>query len=334
MKRASIWRVPASALLIAASGIAARGSGAPLPAAAQLDLEPGIVAAEAVRATPIILPTTSEVIAAVADAAKVVRYPTQPATISIDRQGCDGSFAATTTPVCVYGDPQGSHTLVVYGDSHGRMWLPAFDAIGKFAHWKVLQLTKGHCQVADYSTWLDSEKRVYGECVAFRSFALDRIRRLHPDVVVLASMWKDALMAVNGRPTTKGLAAAWAAGLASMITKIKQSAKKVIVLGDIAYPKQAGADCLSLHRDDIRPCNTPRVDAVFEADNSIDRTVATRQGALYVNTIPWFCTATVCPAVVGGLATHLDYYHVAPDYALWLADALATATELLPGGSA
>src|SRR6185437_15705125 len=200
-----------------------------------------------------------------------------------------------------YGDPQGSHTLVVYGDSHGRMWLPAFDAIGKFAHWKVLQLTKGHCQVADYSTWLDSEKRVYGECIAFRSFALDRIRRLHPDVVVLASMWKDALMAVNGRPTTKGLAAAWAAGLASMITKIKQSAKKVIVLGDIAYPKQAGADCLSLHRDDIRPCNTPRVDAVFEADNSIDRTVATRQGALYVNTIPWFCTATVCPAVVADL---------------------------------
>lgn len=320
-------------LLSAALLMAACGGVTPLPAA-RLGLAPGMVAADVSSATPIKLPTTSEVIKAVANGVKVVQYPAQPATISIDRPGCDGSFASTTTPVCVYGDPHGSHTMVVYGDSHGRMWLPALDAIGKFAHWRVLQLTKGHCQAPDFPSWLPEEERVYGECVAFRSFALDRIARLHPDLVVVASMWKDAWLVVNGRPTTQGLEAAWDAGLAAMITRIKQSAKKVIVIGDIAYPMGAGADCLALHSDDVRPCNTPRAEAVFPAHNAMERRVATQHGALYVDTIPWFCTATVCPAVVGGLATHLDYYHVAPNYALWLADALATAMELLPGGSA
>jgi hypothetical protein len=277
------------------------------------------------------LPTTAQVIKAVTDAVKVIKLPAQPPKIfnpgSV--KGCDGLLEDTSVKLCVLGDRKGSHSVVVYGDSHAHMWLPAFDAIGKHAHWKVVQLTKQACQVPDFPRWLGPQRRPYTECVAFRSFALASISKLHPDVVVLTSLWKGAKLVVNGRPTATGLDKAWATGLAKMIAKIKPMTGRVIVLGDMAYPKQAGDDCLPAHADDIRPCNTPRADAVFEAHNRMEQRVATQNGAQYVNTIPWFCTATVCPAVVAGLSTHADLWHAAPNYALWLSYALGTTTGLL-----
>src|SRR6266700_3706088 len=40
-----------------------------------------------------------------------------------------------TLPACVYGDPRGTHTIVLFGDSHAEMWLPGFDAMARRAHW-------------------------------------------------------------------------------------------------------------------------------------------------------------------------------------------------------
>jgi SGNH domain (fused to AT3 domains) len=331
VKGISTWQRRASALLLTTCSIVTCG-GIPLPLVSKLAQGPAIVAAAAVK--PLRLPTTSEVIQAVADGVKFVQYPPQPPPIDRWRPGCSVSYEATTSPLCIYGDPHGTRLLVVYGDSHAAMWLPALDALGKFTHLKVVQITKATCQVPDFPSWIPEEQRPYTQCSAFRSFALAQIRQLHPDIVLLSSIWKYSVMAVDGHPTSQGLEAAWDSGLASMLLRIKPLTGRVIVLGDFAYNPQGGTDCLATHTNDVRPCNTPRQDAVYAAHNQMERSVAERHGALYVDTIPWFCTATVCPAVVGGLATHFGANHVSPTYALWLADALATATKLLPGGSA
>jgi len=273
-------------------------------------------------------PTEAQVIAAVAAGVNVVQLPKQAPRIAMDHDNCEATFTATTSPMCVYGDPKSSHVIVLYGDSHDRMWIPAFNAIGKYLHLKVVQMTKSTCQVADYPTWLASEQRAYPECAAFRSWALQQIKGLHPDMVVLSSMWKTAYMDVNGHPTQKGMAAAWAAGLATMIDRIKPMAGRVIVMGDMAYPNQAGDECLSAHSGNARWCNTPRKQAVYAAHNQMEQSVAQQHGAQYVNTIPWFCTATTCPAVVAGMSTHWDGFHVASNYALWLSNVLAAAVGL------
>ena len=59
-------------------------------------------------------------------------------------------------------------------------------------------------------------------------------------------------------------------------------------------------------------------------------TVAEASGAGYVDTIPWFCTDTVCPAVIAGLTTHRDAYHVAENYVVWLAGVLGESIGVLP----
>jgi hypothetical protein len=62
-------------------------------------------------------------------------------------------------------------------------------------------------------------------------------------------------------------------------------------------------------------------------------TAARQNGADYVDVIPWFCTADVCSAVIGGLTTHRDDHHAAENYLVWLSGVLGQATCKLPEGS-
>lgn len=281
------------------------------------------------------LPTAAEVEAAVAVGVSNKELPTQPSDIGNPgwQDHCEAQRQETSSTVCVHGDTNGARLVVVYGDSHAGMWIPSFDAIGKEKHWKVAQLSKQACQVADFPRYDDVARRPYTECDVFRAFALEQIRSLHPDVLVLTSAFKDSYLNVNGAASTEGIDNAWRSGLDAMIKKLMPLASRIVLLGDIAYPKTAGRDCLIDHPHDVAACNTPRTDAVFVQHNRMEQDVATQNGITYVDVIPWFCTDTTCPAVVGGLATHWDKYHVALNYALWLSAALGEATGLLKSGS-
>ena len=48
-------------------------------------------------------------------------------------------------PACTYGDPQGTHTMVLYGDSHAAMWFYPLDLIASVSHWKFGHPSKGWC---------------------------------------------------------------------------------------------------------------------------------------------------------------------------------------------
>jgi len=329
VKRASKRWYCAAAVVLAVLGVWVWRTGAPVPSGAQIrraHASAGVSTAPPAEVAG--FPTTAQVLAAVAAAVNVTTLPKQPPKIAMDRAGCEAVFTAKTSPMCVYGDPKAARTIVLYGDSHDRMWIPAFNAMGRQLHWKVVQLTKSHCPVPNFFMWQEVLGRPYTECTVFHTFALDQIRALHPNIVVLSSMWLNTSLTVNGKPTKQGLDAAWSQGLATMIAKIKPLAGKVIVLGDIAYPKVSGDPCLAAHQDDVRPCNTLRVHAVYAAHNAMEQRVARQAGVSYVDTIPWFCTATVCPSVIGGLSVHWDAVHVASNYALWLSNALATAIGL------
>lgn len=61
----------------------------------------------------------------------------------------------------------------------------------------------------------------------------------------------------------------------------------------------------------------------------MEQRVALAHGAEYVDVVPWLCTDSVCPAVIGALTTHRDAYHIAENYAVWLSHALGTAMGLI-----
>jgi peptidoglycan/LPS O-acetylase OafA/YrhL len=276
--------------------------------------------------------TARDVANAVAQGANVKDWPDQPKRIANPAYSkeCDVTRKDTTSSVCVHGDPNGSRSLVVYGDSHAAMWVPALDVIGKEAGWKVIQLTKPACQAPDFPRYSGTLKREYTECASYREFALGQIAIIKPDLVLISSAFKDTELWRDGKPTTDGVEDAWANGLKSIIRQITPNSGRIIVIGDMAYPAEPGIDCLTEHDGHVPPCNTERVDAVYAEHNAREREVAEASGAQYIDTIPWFCTESVCPAVIAGLTTHRDAYHVAENYVVWLAGVLGESIGVLP----
>ncbi|MFL5758945.1 MAG: acyltransferase family protein [Thermomicrobiales bacterium] len=284
---------------------------------------------------PITFATNAEVRKAVADGARVKSWPDQPKRIANPAysKDCNVTRKDTKSNVCIHGDANANRTVVIYGDSHAAMWIPAFDIIGQQQHWQIAQLTKPGCPVPNYPVWSLSLKREYTECAEFRQFALAKIAELHPDLVIMTSAYKLVPVAVDGHPTNDGSEEVWDQGLAEMIDRIMPNTRGIIVLGDMAYPSKPGIDCLSSQPDNVPACNTPRADGVQTEHNENEKQIAHERGAQYVDIIPWFCTDQVCPAVIAGLTTHRESYHVSENYAVWLSQVLGEATGLIPEGA-
>jgi hypothetical protein len=284
-------------------------------------------------AQPIEVPSENQVLQAVAAGVNTDTWPEQPPRIKnlAYSDECDVTRLDTTSSACVHGDPNGSQTVVVFGDSHGAMWIPAFDEIGKKSGWRVIQLTKPGCPAPDFANYSNSLGREYTECAEFRQFAFSKIAEIQPDLVVVTTARKGIILAEDGKPTTDGIEETWATGLASTLDQISTNTDRLVLLGDMAYPKEGGIDCLTNHPGDASACNTPVEDAVFADHNAMEQQVAEEHGAQYVNTIPWFCTDTTCPAVIGDLTVRRDAQHVAENYAVWLSGVLGEATGITDG---
>ncbi len=63
---------------------------------------------------------------------------------------CDPTTNQVEVPSCVFGDPNGTHTVVLYGDSHALMWFKAMNEIATAAHWRLVILGKGYCMANKY----------------------------------------------------------------------------------------------------------------------------------------------------------------------------------------
>lgn len=276
------------------------------------------------------VPSTEGVLRAVAAGARVSDWPEQPERVANAAYSdeCDVTRLDTTSSMCQFGNPDAERTVVIFGDSHAAMWIPALDRIGQQNDWKVIQLTKPGCVAPDLQIWSNSLGREYAECDQWRAWAIDQIAKIEPDLLLITSAGKGIYLANDGNPTQDGVDDAWRTGLGKTLDAVTPHAGRVMVIGDMAYPAQPGIDCLTEHDGDASACNTPVKDAVLATHNQIEQQTAEAHGAQYVDIIPWFCTQETCPAVIGNLTVHRDALHINENYAVFLSTALAEATGL------
>lgn len=271
--------------------------------------------------------SSEEVAAAVAAGVDVVQWPRRQETPPDN--ACKESIESLGSEPCIHGDPKATRTMVVYGDSRAGMWVPPLGAIGQQVGWRVEQITFPSCPVPDFPVWDVTLKRRSTECDQFRVAAVDRIMVLHPDLLIIASS-STYLMEKDGRPASQEATdRAWFDGLAAMLARLKPLAGRVAVIGNIPYMARVSLDCLTAHPDDVRVCNTDRSAGVFADHNRMAKSVTEQSGAQYVDTIPWFCTTTVCPVIIAGLDVYRGT-HVTWDYSMWLRNVLGIALGLQP----
>jgi hypothetical protein len=66
--------------------------------------------------------------------------------------GCTAGFGTrTSSPICNWGDTSSHRTVVVFGDSHAQMWIPAFTYFANSHHWRLVPIIKEGCVAVNWS---------------------------------------------------------------------------------------------------------------------------------------------------------------------------------------
>jgi peptidoglycan/LPS O-acetylase OafA/YrhL len=238
--------------------------------------------------------------------------------------GCQPTYPQTTVPACTFGDANGTHTVVLYGDSHALMWAQAINDIALRAEWRFVLLAKAGCPV-DMLPYTDpvgfnSPGGEWTACAQWHQFALDRINRLDPDMVIVTQATHAA---PGGRAYT---AAQWRGGLEDTLRLMTGPRTRKVVLGDIPYLPQAGPNCLARHMDDVQACSGP-VSLSHTPQDRAERAAARATGAQYLDLAPWMCGGS-CTAVVGNYEVYADRYHLTITYARFLEEVVNDTLRL------
>jgi hypothetical protein len=227
---------------------------------------------------------------------------------------------------CNYANRKSKRVIVLFGDSHAQMWLPAFVPVAKAAGDRLSLVWLSGCPAATVSVWDAGTHSTNTGCNSWRAAMIRLIHKLDPILVLLASRTSD-IPGPNNIPTTD---AAWQAGLEQTIVALKSPTTEVAVIGDITVfsPHNDLPQCLAAKPTDVQGCAVPNPNGYTRHHFAAEQAAATAEGVPYLNPQPWLCTTT-CSPVIGRYAVYYDSFHVSATYAEYLSKVWATALQPL-----
>lgn len=229
----------------------------------------------------------------------------------------------TQVKKCAAGDRAAGQSMLLFGDSHAGMWLPALDGIGRERHLALEYLIKNGCTPMTVHLWY-ANQGVQHDCDAWRDSAIEAIKASPADLVVLGSFAYRANLgdeSGNNIPYARSLRV-WQAGVSATIKAIARPGRKVVVLGDPQPMPALPVDCLSRPGATMSDCAGREDQGRFNWGQAT-ADAAHQEQAAFVDVRPWFCWERVCPMVIGGRIAFLDQSHVSQSYLLTLQGVLA-----------
>jgi len=239
--------------------------------------------------------------------------------------GCGLSLAGTEPPVCEYGDPHGSLTVALVGDSHATNWFPAFERLARHRGWRLVPFTKFSCVFVDMPIWSPHLGREYTECEAWREQVVTQLGRIKPDLTVIASnQWFPVVDDRDGEPERQGKA------LARLIKRLPGS---VAIMVDTPRSDVDVPACLAKYRKAIEHCTTSRA-AAFGWRHLRRETEAARiTGAPIVDLSDAICPSDPCAPIIGSTLVYRDHHHLTATFAASLARVLEAALPPIGPGA-
>jgi peptidoglycan/LPS O-acetylase OafA/YrhL len=201
---------------------------------------------------------------------------------------CQTTITESALRDCVYGNEASDTTVIVFGDSHGAMWMPAVQAIGEERDWRIVPLVKFGCPPVMVTVWHRSLERALPECDAWRQLALDRIAELKPEIVFVVTSRNHALADESGNLLTGGKAARWRAGMVDILRAVRERSERTILIGDNPHLLHGQLPCLET-TSRIEDCLATRDELFNERNAAVERAAAQEAGAELVPTVDWIC---------------------------------------------
>jgi SGNH domain (fused to AT3 domains) len=116
----------------------------------------------------------------------------------------------------------------------------------------------------------------------------------------------------------------WADATAKTLTAVRATGTAVLYLLDTPVPRRSVPDCIANNLAKTQPCMFKRADAYsFPGRHEKMADTLKAVGITTVDPVDWFCTATMCPVIVGSIMVYRDASHMSTPYSAYLAPATA-----------
>lgn len=229
------------------------------------------------------------------------------------------SQASPAAVACTFGDASSPEVMVLYGDSYAEQLIPAFDALGKADHFKVLVYVRYGCDFANVidRDWMGS---VDPGCATFRNNVISAINSMNPapSLTLLAEAQFPVQQAPNGSVMPLKT---WANGIESSLTRL-QVRPLGVVMGTPASLSTPNT-CLARYLTRVDTCATPLNEA-YSATVDKDDLAAIQAGhAEAINLSALFCAKT-CPSVINDQLVFANSDHIDKSYVATLTTAIGS----------
>jgi len=240
--------------------------------------------------------------------------------------GCILDIGVNQPKNCIYGDPNGSVTVVLFGDSHAAQWMPAMHQVASQRGWRLLVHVKKACPTAEIPTDKDPNRT---DCVPWREDVISLIGQLHPDLVVMSAYrYKQVGSAAGRDPDT-----VWREGIDLTVSKVRPLTDHLLLLGDSATPLDDVPSCLAGNLSNAGACMNSREGAVRPGRLAVERDVAAKYDADFIPTSDWMCTDSYCPVIVGNVLMYRDNSHITATASQFLAPYVDAALQTVLSGT-
>ena len=314
---------------------AAQSTASPIPTASPVPVTPapGATSTPAPALTPALSPSPPVVVTTYAlNSATRPTLANAPNDKEATWQSCLGWDATTvpsTSSKCVFGDPNGTYTVALVGDSHASALFPAVEAVASAHGWRLLVFLKISCQFVDMRITDPNLNREYTECATWNANVVARLRADPPNLVLVSgSRWIYPVDPEQKTASYEGNA------LARMIAKIP-GASRVAIIQDPPLPSEDVPLCLSTSPTDYRRCSYSRAVGFGSAMGTREAIASKATGAAVIDLTAEICPGTgACPVVIDNMIAWRDPHHLTATFSRSLGPALDAKIVAILAGEA
>ncbi|MFE6616347.1 acyltransferase family protein [Amycolatopsis sp. NPDC057786] len=218
----------------------------------------------------------------------------------IDPARCGASPRNADLEVCTSrtsGHP--TRRIVVTGDSHAGQFLGALLPIAEKKNWEVTSILRGGCPFSTDSDTVPGDR----SCIDWNTAVVDEIVTTRPD----------AVMTIGTRDVKVGVEERVPAGYIAQWRKVDEAGIPVLAVRDNPRFTQAPSACVESRGANAPECATPRYD-LYAAEPPYEALPDLPPNVRFLDFSDYFCTAEVCPPVIGNVLVYLDDNHVSGTY--------------------
>lgn len=218
---------------------------------------------------------------------------------------------------CRFGT--GPTQVAMVGNSHDAALVPAVEKIASANHWTVTAWFKERCPFS--TTPLDSllyeGPHDIPACTSWNAEVEKRLAQHAKFAALIVSHSVEDSTYASTSSAVAGFQAAW--------KPVQARGTAIIVVRDMPKVADDTVTCLSDHLKNAAACDVPRAAAVH-SDDMFDA-AAGISGVKAIDLTKYLCTATTCPAAIGGVTVYRDSSHLTATFAATLAPYLGRAID-------